>query len=84
MRQYVIDYGFNPKVIFMQNHGFIALGESASEVNGITDMAVKSCEVLVRTWSLGGPNFMPEDAARRIGTRPDEHYRKKMLGQIAD
>ena len=70
-----------PKVILMQNHGLIALGHSAQQVENITAMAVKTARVLLGTYALGGPHFMTPQAVERIHTRPDEAYRRKLLGE---
>jgi rhamnose utilization protein RhaD (predicted bifunctional aldolase and dehydrogenase) len=70
-----------PKVILMQNHGLIALGRSADQVENITAMAVKTARVLMGTYALGGPHFMTPQAVERIHTRPDEAYRRKLLGE---
>ena len=78
---YIDAYGEAPKTIYMQNHGFIALGSSARQVENITAMAVKAARVLVGAYALGGPNFMSQPAIDRIHTRPDEHYRQRLLGQ---
>jgi rhamnose utilization protein RhaD (predicted bifunctional aldolase and dehydrogenase) len=84
VRQGIIEYaeswGQAPKVILMQNHGFIALGKSTAEVENITAMAVKAARVLLGTYSLGGPHFLTTEQAERINTRPDEHYRKDVWG----
>jgi rhamnose utilization protein RhaD (predicted bifunctional aldolase and dehydrogenase) len=84
VRQSIADYGETygeaPKVILMQNHGFIALGRTATEVENITAMYVKTCRVLLGTYALGGPNFLSPQAVDRIHTRPDEHYRRKLWG----
>lgn len=72
-------YGEVPKVIHMQNHGLIALGRSAQQVENITAMAVKAARVLAGTYAMGGPNFMSAEAVARIHTRPDEHYRQKVI-----
>lgn len=68
-----------PKTVYMQNHGFIALGDSPRQVENITAMAVKSARVLIGAYSLGGPHFMSQQAIDRIHTRPDEHYRQRLL-----
>ncbi len=72
-------YGEVPKVIHMQNHGMIALGRTAQQVANITAMAVKAARVLAGTYALGGPRFMTAEAVARIHTRPDEHYRQKVI-----
>lgn len=74
------EYGQPPKVILMQNHGLIALGNTAREVENITAMCVKAARVLLGTYALGGPNFLSALSAARIHTRPDEEYRRKQLG----
>ena len=75
--QYIEDYRELPKVILMQNHGLIALGATALEVENVTAMYVKTARVLLGTYALGGPNFLSSDAVARIHTRPDEEYRRK-------
>lgn len=77
---YIESYGEKPKVILMQNHGLIALGRSALEVENITAMAVKAARVLLGTFALGGPHFLSPAAVERIHTRPDELYRRKEWG----
>jgi rhamnose utilization protein RhaD (predicted bifunctional aldolase and dehydrogenase) len=69
--------GEPPKVILMQNHGLIALGRSAQEVENITAMAVKAARVLLGTYALGGPRFLSSSDVARIHTRPDELHRRK-------
>jgi rhamnose utilization protein RhaD (predicted bifunctional aldolase and dehydrogenase) len=82
IQQYLDDLGIVPKVILMQNHGFIALGKSQAEVENISAMYVKTCRVLLGTYSLGGPNFLTEANVERIHKRPDEIYRRKILGSL--
>jgi rhamnose utilization protein RhaD (predicted bifunctional aldolase and dehydrogenase) len=77
---YLDEWGQTPKVILMQNHGFIALGKSAKEVENIHAMYVKTATVLLGTYALGGPNFLTEAQVDRIHKRPDELYRRKVLG----
>ena len=72
-------WGQAPKVLLMQNHGLIALGANATEVDNITAMYVKTCKVLLGTYTFGGPNFLTPANVRRIHTRPDELYRRQQL-----
>jgi rhamnose utilization protein RhaD (predicted bifunctional aldolase and dehydrogenase) len=81
INQYIDEYYEIPKVVLMQNHGFIALGRTAQQVENVTAMAVKAARVLLGTYALGGPRFMTPDAVERIHTRPDEAYRRKLLGE---
>jgi rhamnose utilization protein RhaD (predicted bifunctional aldolase and dehydrogenase) len=70
-----------PKVVLMQNHGLIALGRTAQQVEDITAMAVKAARVLLGTYGLGGPRFFTEQNVKRIHTRPDELYRRAVAGE---
>jgi rhamnose utilization protein RhaD (predicted bifunctional aldolase and dehydrogenase) len=81
IEQHLDEYREVPKVILMQNHGLIALGRTAQQVENITAMAVKAARVLLGTYALGGPHFMTPQAVQRIHTRPDEFYRRKILGE---
>jgi rhamnose utilization protein RhaD (predicted bifunctional aldolase and dehydrogenase) len=78
--EYVGAYHEVPRVILMQNHGLIALGRTAQQVENITAMAVKAARVLLGTHALGGPHFLTARAAERIHTRPDERYRRREWG----
>ena len=76
---FIDTHGEVPKTVYMQNHGFIALGDSPRQVENITAMAVKAARVLIGAYCLGGPHFMSQQAIDRIHTRPDEHYRQRLL-----
>jgi rhamnose utilization protein RhaD (predicted bifunctional aldolase and dehydrogenase) len=75
------EHGAAPKVVLMQNHGLIALGKTAAEVEHITAMYAKAARVLLGTYVLGGPHFMTQAAVDRIHTRPDEAYRRQEWGR---
>ena len=77
---YVTKYSRNPRAIWIQNHGLVALGDSAREVENITGMSVKAARVLLGTYLMGGPHFLSEAHIRRLTTRPDEIYRQHKLG----
>lgn len=76
---YLERFGKAPKVIYMQNHGFIAVGTTDKEVLNITQMAVKTAKIILGTYCLGGPNFFSDENVNRIESRPDEHYRRKVM-----
>jgi rhamnose utilization protein RhaD (predicted bifunctional aldolase and dehydrogenase) len=76
---YIEERGYRPKTILMQNHGLVALGATVEEVLSITAMAVKTFRVLIGTYALGGPRFLPPQMVERLWTRPDEAYRHKLL-----
>jgi len=81
INQYVEEVHEVPQVILMQNHGMIALGRTAEQVESITAMAVKAARVLLGTYIMGGPHFLTASSVDRIHTRPDELYRRKLLGE---
>lgn len=74
-------HGERPKVILMQNHGLVALGRSAEEVEQITAMAVKTARIILGAYALGGTNPLSDEAVARIHTRPDEEYRRQLLNR---
>ena len=78
--QYLQEFGETPRIILMQNHGFIALGSTPQQVENITAMAVKTARILLGTYTLGGPHFLSPKAVARIHTRPDEHLRRRVMG----
>jgi rhamnose utilization protein RhaD (predicted bifunctional aldolase and dehydrogenase) len=77
--EFIERYNELPKVILMQNHGMIALGATAHEVEAITAIAVKAARVLQGTYAFGGPHFLSPENVRRIHTRPDEQYRRNRI-----
>jgi rhamnose utilization protein RhaD (predicted bifunctional aldolase and dehydrogenase) len=81
INSYIERYQERPRVIVMQNHGLVALGRTAEDVENITAMMVKTARVLLGAYAVGGPHFLAESNVDRIHTRPDEAYRRKLLGQ---
>lgn len=82
MLDYINEYNELPKVIMMQNHGLVVLGNSAEQVVNTTAMMVKTARVILGAYAMGGPHFLTDDNVSRIHTRPDEGYRRKLLGGI--
>ena len=80
LRRYQDEHGASPKLLLMVNHGITALGRSAQEALNITRMADKWARTIIGTYSLGGPQYMPDSEAARIDNRLDEHYRRRQLG----
>lgn len=77
--QFMEEQGCTPKVILIQNHGLIALGKTAHEVEAITAMWCKTCRVLMGAQMFGGIHYFTRENVERIYTRPDEHYRKAQV-----
>ena len=76
INRYMDRWGQTPKIILMQNHGLIALGKTALEVEHITAMAVKAARVILGAYAVGGLHFLSQENVDRIYSRPDEKYRK--------
>jgi rhamnose utilization protein RhaD (predicted bifunctional aldolase and dehydrogenase) len=78
---YIKRLGRAPRVILLENHGFIALGATPEAVLAATLMGVKAAEIFVGAATVGGrPRFLTAEQVARIAGRPDEHYRQKALG----
>jgi rhamnose utilization protein RhaD (predicted bifunctional aldolase and dehydrogenase) len=71
--------GETPKAIYLQNHGFFALGQTSREVQNITAMAVKNAKVLAGSFAMGGPNYLSDRDVARIDTRHDEILRRQQF-----
>jgi rhamnose utilization protein RhaD (predicted bifunctional aldolase and dehydrogenase) len=70
-----------PRVILLENHGFIALGPTPESVLAATLMGTKAAEIFVGAAAIGAkPRFLTPAQVIRIAGRPDEHYRQKALG----
>jgi rhamnose utilization protein RhaD (predicted bifunctional aldolase and dehydrogenase) len=68
-----------PRVILLQNHGLIALGATTGSVLAATLMAEKAARIFLGAAAWGGPVGLTPQNVLRIDSRPDEHYRQKML-----
>ncbi len=82
VEEFVEEEGVLPRVIFMGNHGVIAMGDSPKTVIGCMEMVEKSSRILLGAYAVGGPNFMTAEAIARIATRPDEAYRLKYIAGV--
>jgi rhamnose utilization protein RhaD (predicted bifunctional aldolase and dehydrogenase) len=69
-----------PRVILLENHGFIALGSTLDAVLATTLMGAKAAEIFSgAAAAAGSPRFLPAAQVARIAGRPDEHYRQRAL-----
>ncbi len=75
--RYLDEYGETPRAILMQNHGLIALGASAREVEATTAMAVKAARIRLGALVLGGLCPLSREAVSFIHTWPAERYRRE-------
>lgn len=79
---YIQKFGSVPKTIWLKNHGLIVLGKSVKEIESGTLMSVKAARVWLGALSSGRRiEPLSEAQIERIHTRPDEHYRQRLLWQ---
>jgi len=79
VRQYMDKNSEAPKVILMENHGVIALGDTPTEILNIMAMVVKGARIFAGALMIGSPTFMTEEDIWHIYKRPDEIYRRKLF-----
>jgi len=72
-------HGKPPKVILLENHGVITIGQSVESVRVAMSMTVKAAEIFVGAHALGGNVPMELREVERIENRLDEEYRRRML-----
>ena len=79
LREHKRRVGAPPKTIYLQNHGLVALGDSASGVDQITAMADKHARIMAGALAAGDPAYLTKAQANRLDTRSDEEYRRRVL-----
>ena len=79
LRRFSDQYGNAPKLLLMENHGMVALGQQPVDVINISLMADKWARTILGAYTMGGPRYLTVEQARRIETRPDEAYRRKQI-----
>ena len=81
VRAYIKRLARPPRVILLENHGFIALGPTPAAVLAATLMGAKAAAIFAGAAAAAGtPRFLTPAQVARIAGRPDEHYRQKALG----
>lgn len=78
--RYRDEWNLIPKVIYMQNHGVIALGGSTQEALNITAMAIKAARMRAIALQAGGIALLDRATVLHLLGRPDEKYRQQALG----
>ena len=81
LRRYRARYGFLPRLLLMENHGILALGQTAVEALNITLMTDKWARILIGAYTLGGPRFINEADVAHIDSRIDEHERRRLVDE---
>lgn len=79
LAEHVERHGSAPRVAYLANHGIFALGRSPSDVDRITQMAVKVGRVLTGSLAVGGVQPLSAEDVSRIDSRSDEAFRRRAL-----
>ena len=79
VRAFMAAHGEAPKLILLENHGMIALGDSPAEILNITAMAVKAARIHLGALLTGKPTYLPEAEVWHLYRRPDEIYRRNLF-----
>lgn len=79
VQRFTNQFGASPKVVYLRNHGVFVMAPSPEQALAMTEMCVKVASVVEGALTVGGPVYLDSESARRIETRPDEHYRRRML-----
>lgn len=82
LHRFMEEHGVAPKVILMVNHGPVVLGQTDRDVLNTMLMLDKWASVLLGNYAVGDPQFLEEQNSDRIETRPDEHYRRHVIGKL--
>ncbi len=79
VREFLATYSEAPKLILLENHGMIALGQTPAEALNITAMAVKAARIYRGALMTGQPRHLPEEEVWHVYRRPDEIYRRRLF-----
>lgn len=79
VQQFMAAHGEAPKLILLENHGMIALGDSPAEILNITAMAVKAARIHLGALLTGAPAYLPDEEVWHLYRRPDEIYRRNLF-----
>jgi rhamnose utilization protein RhaD (predicted bifunctional aldolase and dehydrogenase) len=76
---YIAKHSERPRVVYLQNHGPIALGSSTREAQQIIQMCVKAARMRLGAIQAGGIAPLPDAEVAHLLGRPDERYRQSVL-----
>ena len=82
VQAWMAQYQMAPKALLLQNHGFFAIGATASQVLSCTLMWDKTARVIAGAMACGGVHPLTPAQIDRIFTRPDEKFRAQAIGRV--
>jgi rhamnose utilization protein RhaD (predicted bifunctional aldolase and dehydrogenase) len=78
--QYMDEWGIVPKTLWLRNQGLVCTGRTPQEVECAALMSAKAAQVWLGAIAVGQEVIpLDEGQVERIYTRPDEHYRQRLL-----
>jgi rhamnose utilization protein RhaD (predicted bifunctional aldolase and dehydrogenase) len=80
-REFIDRRGEYPRAIYLKNHGFIALGATATDVLNITMTSTKAANIRAGALALGGLSLLSQSEIERIHHRPDVRYRQRLMSK---
>lgn len=79
LTRYRGEHGRPPRLLLMENHGPVALGVTARQVEAILTMAEKWAGIVLASAAFGGPAYLSDEAVARIDGRLDEAVRRRLI-----
>ncbi len=79
VRRYMARHDEAPKLILLENHGMIALGDTPAEILNISAMAVKAARIHLGALQTGAPAYLPDEEVEHLYRRPDELFRRQLF-----
>jgi rhamnose utilization protein RhaD (predicted bifunctional aldolase and dehydrogenase) len=72
-------HGEWPRVLLLENHGMVALGQSADDAFNITLMMTKAARIVLGAKAAGGVRPLAQSDVDRLAAREDEAHRASIL-----
>jgi rhamnose utilization protein RhaD (predicted bifunctional aldolase and dehydrogenase) len=79
LERFMDAHGRPPLVVYLENHGLVALGASAMEAIAVTTMAVKAARVRLVAFNAGGLHQLDAASISAVVNRQDEIERRAHL-----
>ncbi|MCF8359321.1 MAG: SDR family NAD(P)-dependent oxidoreductase [Prolixibacteraceae bacterium] len=75
---FVVDNGYQPKVVFIKGVGMLSIGENAAQANTVREVFEDAMKISWLSESFGGQHFMTPEQINFIDTWEVENYRRKV------
>jgi rhamnose utilization protein RhaD (predicted bifunctional aldolase and dehydrogenase) len=83
LQRFTAAEGRAPRVVYLENHGLVALGATADEADAVTTMAVKAARVRLAALAAGGLRPLSPERIARINEDDEIARRAVILPQEA-